>query len=205
MKNTLLAVGGAAIVLASQAHASTKTYKHVAAYKLATLDQTLRVTTGEDATVAKTGTDAKLAPAGQGIHLLSSDEGNYRVEAPVNTGRSILSAMANANRPVWAQGPTTIHNKWFLDKVEPGTKVLFASACAAPNKKHPNETVRCTFWFPDPDSSDHEYMTLGDFTPPIQGDGSNTQKVGNVLCGSGKLNPEVEAQLCATTSAAGTK
>ena len=49
--------------------------------------------------------------------------------------------------------------------------------------------MRCTFWFPHPDSEDHEYMTLGDFTPFTVGDGANTTKVANTLCETGKLNP----------------
>jgi len=137
-------------------------------------------------------TDAKLSGGGQGIHLLHTDAGDFRVEAPINKGLSILSAMgSNAYHPA-----VTYHNKWFMDNVQPGTKVLFASECAGPRKKHPNEAVRCTFWFPDPDSTDHEYETLGDFTPLAAGDGSNLQKTANTLCGTGKLNAAVEAQVC---------
>jgi hypothetical protein len=132
-----------------------KTYKHAAQYQLATLDENVRVQTGSDITAAKS------MRSGQGIHLLSTDQGNFRVEAPVNKGRSfalaLATGMANTNRPYWAQEQAaTIHNKWFMDSVQPGTKVLFASECAKPNKKHPNDTVRCRFWFPDPDSTDHE-------------------------------------------------
>ena len=171
---------------------NVKTYKHASEYQVAILDQNLRVATGNDVTLAKNMTDAKLGAGGQGIHLLHTYAGDYRVEAPVNTGMSILSAMAsNANNPA-----KTFHNKWFMDNVQPGTKVLFASECAKPNKKHPNEAVRRTYYFPDPDSSNHEYETLGDFTPFGSGDGSNTQKTANTLCGTGKLRPEVEAQLC---------
>lgn len=178
----------------------TKTYKHASEYQVAILDQNLRVATGSDVTLAKTTTDAKLGAGGQGIHLLHTAAGDYRVEAPVNKGASFMSAMAAgmANAPYAAR---TYHNKWFLDNVQPGTKVLFASECAKPSKKHPNEAVRCTFYFPDPDSSDHEYQTLGDFTPYGTGDGSNTQKTANTLCGTGKLRPDVEAQLCAATPA----
>ncbi len=181
-----------------------KTYKHASEYQVAILDQNLRVTTGSDVTLAKNTTDAKLGPGGQGIHLLHTEQGNYRVEAPVNKGRSfglaLATGMANANRPAWAQeSAATIHNKWFLDNVEPGTKVLFAAECSKPNKKHPNDAVRCTFYFPDPDSAEHEYETLGDFTPYLFGDGSNTQKTANTLCGTGKLRPDVEAQLCGGT------
>jgi hypothetical protein len=175
----------------------TKTYKHASEYQLAILDQTLRVATGSDLTLAKNTTDAKLGPGGQGIHLLHTDAGDYRVEAPINKGLTFLSAMgSNAYNPA-----ITYHNKWFLDHVQPGTKVLFAAECAKPNKKHPNDAVRCTFYFPDPDSSDHEYATLGDFTPFAAGDGSNTQKTANALCGTGKLSPDVESQLCGRTPA----
>jgi hypothetical protein len=174
-----------------------KTYKHASEYQVATLDKNLRVETGSDVTLAKTSTDAKLGAGGQGIHLLYTDQGNYRVEAPINKGLTILSAMSsNAYNPA-----KTYHNKWFLDNVQPGTRVLFASECANPSKKHPNEAVRCTFFFPDPDSSDHEYATVGDFTPFAAGDGSNMQKTGNVLCGTGKLKPDVEAQVCSGTPA----
>ena len=129
------------------------------------------------------------------MHLLYTPQGNYRVEAPVNKGLSILSAMgSNAYHPA-----QTFHNKWFMDNVQSGTKVLFASECAKPNKKHPNDAVRCTFWFPDPDSIEHEYATMGDFTPNLVGDSSNVQKAADTLCGTGKLNSDVEAQVCATT------
>jgi len=178
-----------------------KTYNHAAQYQVATLDRNLRVATGYDVTLGKSQTDNKLDAGGQGIHLLHTDAGDFRVEAPVNKGLSILSALvaASANNGYAAQ---TFHNRWFLDTVPSGTKVLFAAGCARPGKKHPNETVRCQFWFPDPDSSNHEYATLGDFTPYITGNGSNMQNTANVLCGTGKLNAATEAQICAPIPAA---
>lgn len=184
-----------------------KSYKHAGEYQVATLDKSIRLTTGNDVTVGKTSTDAKLDAGGQGMHFLYTGQGNFRVEAPVNKGRSFASAMAtgmaNQNRPVWAQQQAaTIHNKWFLDNVQPGTKVLFGSECVKANKKHPNDTVRCTFWFPDPDSDTHEFQTLGDFSVYTSGDGSNTAKAANSLCGTGKLKPDVEAQICAISVAA---
>jgi len=182
-----------------------KTYKHASQYQVATLDENLRVQTGYDITAAKTMTDSKLARGGQGIHLLYTEQGDFRVEAPVNKGRSfglaVAIAMSNSNRPYWAQqSAATIHNKWFMDNVQPGTKVLFASECAKPNKKHPNDTVRCEFWFPDPDSTEHEYATAGDFTPFLHGDGGNMQNTANTLCGTGKLQAAVEAQVCGGTA-----
>lgn len=178
----------------------SQTYKHASSYQVAILDQNLLVATGGDQTLGKTSTDAKLSAGGQGIHLLHTASGDYRVEAPVNSGLSILSAMnANAYHPA-----QTVHNKWFLDQVQQGTKVLFASECAKPNKKHPTDVVRCTFWFPDPDSTSHEYRTLGDFTPYQLGDGSNTQRTANALCGTGKLKPETEVQICGEAATAPT-
>lgn len=161
------------------------------------MDQNLRVSTGADLTLSKSITDAKLNGGSQGIHLLYTEAGNFRVEAPVNKGLSIMSALgSNAYHPA-----VVFHNKWFMDNVQPGTKVLFASECSKPGRKHPNDAVRCTFWFPDPDSTDHEYATMGDFTPYLGGDGSNVQKTADILCGTGKLKPEVEAQLCTPASA----
>jgi hypothetical protein len=175
--------------------ADAKTYKHASEYQVGMLDQNIRVATGRDLTLGKSTTDAKLSGGSQGIHILHTDTGDFRVEAPVNKGMSVMSALGSSRY----HPAQTIHNKWFMDGVQPGTKILFASSCANPGKKHPNETVRCSFWFPDPDSTDHEYATLGDFTPFIAGDGSNMQKTANTLCGTGKLKPEVEAQVCGTT------
>lgn len=187
---------------AVSASAVDKTYKHVTEYKLGVLDETLRVATVQnDVTEARTKTDSKLGPGGQGIHVIVTDAGTFRVESPVNGGKTFLAGMAtgmaNNNRPVWARAQApVIHRQWFLDKVEPGTKVMFASECNAPNKKHPNDVVKCRLFFPDPDSNDHEYATDGDFTPVLAGDHSNTEKVANNLCGTGKLNPVVEAEVC---------
>jgi len=186
------------LLVAPVALSAQKTYKHASEYQVATLDQTLRVATGSDLTRSNSGAEAKLSGGGQGIHLLYTDAGNFRVEAPVNKGMSLLAAMATPRGGV----APTVHNRWFLDNVQPGTKVLFASECGKPNKKHPYQPVRCTFWFPDPDSTSHEYETIGDFTPYVPDGGSNVQRTANTLCGTGKLKPEVEAQLCSSPAAA---
>jgi hypothetical protein len=180
-----------AVLLSATGYAQ-KTYNHASEYQVAVLDENARVSTGTDATLGKTGTDAKLDQGGQAFHFLHTDHGNYRVEAPVNKGASFLSALGTPN----GRTPITYHNKWFLDSVPARTNVLFAAECGKPNKKHPNDTVRCEFWFPDPDSTSHEYRTLGDFTPYLEGNGSNIQKTANSLCGTGKLNPATERQIC---------
>ncbi len=182
-----------AISLAGSAFAQ-KTYKHASEYQVAVLDENIKVGNAfsTDQTLGKTQTDAKLGATGQGFHFLHTATGNYRVEAPVNTGMSILSAMASDRY----HPAVTYHNKWFLDNVAAGTNVLFAAQCSKPNKKHPNDVVRCEFWFPDPDSTSHEYRTMGDFTPYLEGNGSNIQNTANSLCGTGKLNAETESKIC---------
>lgn len=180
------------LLVAGVGHAQ-KTYNHASEYQVAVLDENAKISTAADATLGKTSTDAKLTGGGQGFHFLHTDHGNYRVEAPVNKGMSFMAAMAAPQGTT----PVTYHNKWFLDNVAAGTNVLFAARCGKPNKKHPNDVVRCEFWFPDPDSDSHEYRTLGDFTPYLEGNGSNIQKTANALCGTGKLNPETEKQVCA--------
>lgn len=164
----------------------------MSAYQVGVLDETVQVQGGVDETMAATETGAKLSLAGEGIHILYTDQGTYRVEAPINKGMTILGAMATC---AYCVAPT-VHNHWFLDNVQRGTKVLFAAECGKPSRKHPYGTVRCTFWFPDPDSTTHEYKTLGDFSPVMPGDGSNVEKTANSLCGTGKLSAATEAQIC---------
>jgi hypothetical protein len=180
------------VLLSAVAGFAQKTYNHASEFQVAVLDENARVSTGTDATLSRTSTGAKLDGGGQGFHFLHTDHGNYRVEAPVNKGASMLSALGTPSGAT----PVTYHNKWFLDTVPAGTTVLFAAQCGKPNKRHPNDTVRCEFWFPDPDSTSHEYRTLGDFTPYLEGNGSNIQKTANSLCGTGKLNPATEKQIC---------
>ncbi len=43
---------------------------------------------------------------------------------------------------------------------------------------------------------------MGDFTPLQAGNGSNVQKTADTVCGTGKLKPEVEAQLRPAAAAA---
>lgn len=176
---------------------TAKTYKHSSEYRVAILDSVQQVDSGVDVTLGKSQTDSQVNGSGQGIHMLHTKDGDFRVEAPVNKGATFMSALAAASAN---SGTTavTYHNKWFLDNVQEGTQVLFASHCSNPKKKHPNDPVRCSFWFPDPDSDSHEYATSGDFTAYHDGDNSNTAKTANALCGTGKLNAETEATLCVT-------
>ena len=151
-----IAIVLAVLLLVTASHAQ-KTYNHASEYQVAILDENARISTGADATLSKTSTGAKLDRGGQGFHFLHTDQGNYRVEAPVNKGVSILSALAT---PTGAT-PVTYHNKWFLDNVPAGTTVLFAAECGKPNKKHPNDTARCEFWFPEPGQYKSRVPNLG--------------------------------------------
>src|ERR1039457_6148654 len=106
---TKIAALATALLLTPASGFAEKVYKHASEYKVAILDENLRVETGRDETLAKTGTEAKLRGGGQGIHLLHTDAGVYHVEAPVNKGLSALSALgSNARNPA-----QTFHNKWF--------------------------------------------------------------------------------------------
>jgi len=93
-----------------------KSYEHTSEYIVAVLDQSQMLATGNDVTLGKTMTDANLSPGGQGFHFLHTESGDYRVEAPVNSGRLFVAAMGT---PRYQRAPV-IHNKWFLDNVQPG-------------------------------------------------------------------------------------
>jgi len=179
--------------------AKTKTYKHASEYQIGMLEMTIRKEFSNVETIAKTVTDRNLSSGNTlGFYILYTDAGFYRVQSPINKGLTYLSIVDSALDKKQSKNAKTYINKWFLDNVESGTNVVFAAECNKPNKKHPNDMVKCRFWFPDPDSTYHEYATIGDFTPFILGDGSNTKNTANVLCGTGTLKPEVEAQLCGT-------
>jgi len=93
-------------------------------------------------TLAKNTTDAKLGPAARASICCIPTPGLPR-RGSYQQGLTILSAMGFER----LQPCEDLPHKWFLDNVQPGTKVLFASECAKASKKHPNEAVRCTFYF----------------------------------------------------------
>jgi hypothetical protein len=73
---TLRVVAIAAVTCLGASAAATKTYPHASAYTIGLLDETVRVRTGVDETLASTTTDAKLGPGGQSIHILHTDAGD---------------------------------------------------------------------------------------------------------------------------------
>ena len=186
MKNILIAMVLLCTINLSVAAESTKSYKHAAQFITGILDETWELSNGQDATLGRSSTDNKISGGSQGVYYIHTDEGNYRVEAPLNSGMNILSAMAGYG--------DVYHNRWFMDYQKPGDEVLFARKCRKPNKKRPYETVSCDFWFADPYNLTHEFYTVGDFTPYMVG--SHADRLAESLCGKGKLNAATEAQFC---------
>ena len=99
----------------------------------------------------------------------------YAIESPVSVGGGILLGMLTGSAP-------TVHKQWFMDNLHEGDKVLFNVKCDNHN--------RCTFILPNPDDPNKEYKTAGTFYPKVSK--TNT----SVLCGTGKLTADVEAQVC---------
>jgi hypothetical protein len=118
------------------------------------------------------------------VHYLRTADGLYSIEAP-NTmgGASVGAAIVVGSEPDNAPG------QWFMDQLHEGDKVLFASSC-------PKKRNVCDFWLPDPNHPGKEFHTEGHFWPDKRQ--TNTQ----TLCGTGKLKPEVEAQVCLAAPAA---
>jgi hypothetical protein len=122
------------------------------------------------------GSGCNSYSAGHNIHYIRTQDGMYAVEAPISVGLSLFGALAtNGNSP-------TIHKQWFMDQLHEGDKVLFAVAC----DKHNN----CQFWLPDPDKAGKEFSTIGYY----RADNARTNT--GTLCGTGKLKPDIEAQVC---------
>jgi hypothetical protein len=114
--------------------------------------------------------------AGHNIHYVRTPRGMYGVEAPIAKGTAFANAMLTGGLAPVA------HQEWFMDQLHEGDKVLLAVKC--------NKHNDCTFWIPNPDHVGKEYSTFGFFRPDVAK--TNTQ----TLCGTGKLSPAVEAQVC---------
>ncbi|MGA3079309.1 MAG: hypothetical protein ABSG56_37220 [Bryobacteraceae bacterium] len=114
---------------------------------------------------------------GHNVHLLSTPEGLYYIDAPTNVGLSVLSSMATNGHSAAA------HKQWFMDDLHEGDKVLFSAAC----DKHWN----CRIRLPNPENPEKVIATNGHFKPA-----SAKTNTTNALCGTGKLTPDAEAQLC---------
>lgn len=132
--------------------------------------------TYSSASCGSLGCNGSAYSAAHNAHLVRTQDGMYEIEAPVSVGGTLLLGIAsNGFSP-------TVHKAWFMDNLHEGDKVLFSPVC----KKH----NRCTIRLPNPDKPNKEILTLGFFFPAIAK--TNT----TVLCGTGKLTADVEAQVC---------
>ena len=116
--------------------------------------------------------------ASHNVHYVTTDDGTYSIEAPVSVAGTMIMGMGRSGHS------PTMHKAWFMDQLHRGDKVLFAVKCDKHN--------RCEFKLPNPDKVDKEVSTAGFFEPAIAK--TNTTS----LCGKGKLNAAVEAQVCGT-------
>ena len=147
-------------------------------YEVGTFMSSQQVSDGSYSTAScgSFGCNGSAYNAAHNVHLVQTLDGVFSIEAPVSVAGSILLSMAtNGNSP-------TVHKAWFMDNLHEGDKVLFSAAC--------NKHNRCTIRLPNPDKPTKEILTLGFFFPAIAK--TNTA----VLCGTGRLTADVEAQVC---------
>jgi hypothetical protein len=152
-------------------------------YEMGTFLSSRQVSDGTYSTAScgRFGCNGSAYNAAHNVHLVSTPDGIFSIEAPISVAGSLLLGIArNGNAPI-------VHKAWFMDDLHEGDKVLFSSQCG----KH----GRCSIRLPDPDNPKKEIATLGFFFPAIAK--TNT----TVLCGTGKLTPSVEAQVCSQEEA----
>jgi hypothetical protein len=114
--------------------------------------------------------------AAHNVHEVQASDGVYTIEAPVSVGGTLaLGMLSNGNSP-------TVHKQWFMDSLHEGDKVLFSAQC--------NKHYRCTIRLPNPDKPEKVIETQGFFSPAA------AKTNAGVLCGTGKLSADVEAQVC---------
>lgn len=162
-------------------HSKRFSKDHSSDYQVGTLQTTEVASTG---TFTSCDHGCISQSTGHNVHYLETESGLFVIDSPTSTAGSIFqSALVGANAP-------DVHIQWFMDELHPGDKVLFAAACGKHND--------CTFWLPKPDKPGKEYITAGSFHPRVAK--TNTTQ----LCGTGKLSPSVEAQVCQQATAQGT-
>jgi hypothetical protein len=103
--------------------------------------------------------------------LVQTQDGQYSVEPPHRYGKAILTGSSGDH-----------HKEWFMDALHPGDKLLFSADCDKHN--------HCAIEVPNPEEPDKVSKTVGWFYP------NNALTNVTVLCGTGKLTDEVEAEVC---------
>jgi hypothetical protein len=111
------------------------------------------------------------------VTYVHSESGDYAIHAPTSAVGGFALGMMTGGAP-------TVHVRWFLDDVKKGDKVLFYAEC--------NKHNDCRFWIPKPDQQGKEYTTSGRFIRTTEALKDNSKG----LCGTGKLTPAAEAQMC---------
>ena len=117
-------------------------------------------------------TNVRTTSLGHDSALISAPEGQYLIEPPV----SLII-------PLLAGSTIDPHKDWFMGYLKPGDKVLFSSFC--------DPRRNCDIRVPNPDRPGKEFKTVGRFIPY----GSAKTNL-TVLCGTGRLTADMEAQVC---------
>lgn len=172
MKKAMRALVVAVLSLAVSLPALAK--DHTSEYQVGIFSSTGQLSDGSYAVCNGRGCSAYSAS--HNIHYVRTTTGMYVIAAPISVAKTLgLGMLTGGNSPM-------VHNEWFMDQLHEGDKVLFAPQCRKNND--------CMFYLPNPDKVGKEYVSLGYFRPDVAK--SNTQ----TLCGTGKLTPQVEAQVC---------
>jgi hypothetical protein len=103
--------------------------------------------------------------------LVQTQEGQYSIEPPHRYGKETLTGSSADQR-----------KEWFMDTLQPGDKLLFSADCDKHN--------HCAIEVPNPEEPNKVSKTVGWFYP------NNALTNVTVLCGTGKLTDEVEAEVC---------
>ncbi len=153
------------------------------AYQVGVFQSSTQVSDGtySSASCGSFGCSGSAYSAAHNVHMVTTPEGLYSIEAPISVAGTFLAG--------WASGghAPTIHKAWFMDSLHEGDKVLFSAEC--------NKHNRCTIRMPNPDKPEKEFVTEGFFFPTIAKTNATS------LCGTGRLTPAVEAQMCSSTPA----
>jgi hypothetical protein len=167
----------AAFILTCALPALSLASDHSADYQVGIFSSTAQLSDGTFAQAS--GGTARAYQAQHNVHYVRTMTGLYAIQAPVAMAASMIDAMV--------LGPLApvIHKEWFMDQLHEGDKILFRVRC--------NKHNDCEFYLPNPDTNGDkikEVRTLGWYRP------DNAQTNTQMLCGKGKLAPEVEAQIC---------
>jgi hypothetical protein len=113
-------------------------------------------------------------------YTVSTDFGDYFIEAPTSVAGSIIMGLATNAQSA------NIHKDSFLDTLHVGDKVLFTAKC--------NKHNRCEIKMPNSDRPEKTINTVGWFSP-ARGKSNVT-----ALCGHGKLSALLEEQYCVASA-----